>query len=584
MSFVFNGKTYDIPGSYGLLEVIQNAGANIPDFQVGLIVGRSIKGVPYSANLPASQLIRAYDNGTDLIRDYGDDNIYNAYKYMSKHGGGMVFVINAMKNNVSYSATLKDTTPVTAKDALVFTAKPNWAGVCANDAKIVISKTGDIQTLALTPPKNTKIVMETSAIGNNLLYLNSVSGLSTGSEIVITDNNHTGATEYESFKITSIDPVWNDDKKGFKITLDGTLETAADIAHAARVFQSDVDNKEIFTWDTTKYTIHQVADMVNKGSDIFSVTVDDDASKSELAAITESYMQNVSGATKGNTATNKLETTDADYQSICGSFPSWMKDFENVNKVKIRLVYVDSNDTNVHADFKDLAVTMRTAKAPICVIAGAPWNTPIDDEQNDGLIQRAKTIASDDFVLCGGGADNLPANLSFAPSVLGLKMGNAINHNLTRDQLNFSSVEMDWTDSDITKLLKNGVFVYDKYPTGFRVVRGINSYQDQTHVWNSQDRKTYLQMPRDLADAFFRGLLEGLDNDLVGSDQVTRKKVETYCVKTGNNFKASGLINDFKVLAIKRGEAGWLPEVQIEVDDPTDFFGTRIFVISPSLD
>jgi hypothetical protein len=200
------------------------------------------------------------------------------------------------------------------------------------------------------------------------------------------------------------------------------------------------------------------------------------------------------------------------------------------------------------------------------------------------LVTRAKAVNSDDFVLCGGGADNLPANLSFAPSVLGIKMNNGVNHNLTRDMLSFNSVEMDWTDSNLTKLLKNGVFVYDKFPSGFRVVRGINTYQDQTHVWNAQDRKTYLQMPRDLADAFFRGLLEGLDNDLVGSDQVTRKKVETYCVKTGNNFKASGLINDFKVLAIKRGEAGWLPEVQIEVDDPTDFFGTRIFVISPTLE
>ncbi|RPI19707.1 MAG: hypothetical protein EHM58_00445 [Ignavibacteriae bacterium] len=579
MSFVFNGKTYDIPGSYGILEVIQNSGANIPDFQVGLIIGRSIKGIPYSVSgKTGSELMPAYDNGNDLLRDFGDDNIYKAYKYMAKHGGGLVFVLNSM-SNTACEASLKDTTTPTPKDAIKLVAKENWYGVCANDISLTLIDTPNEEnskTLTLIPPKNVKRLVEDS--GTYFIYVNSINGLSEGMDVYLTSNVDTSPDPY---KIKRIDGNWDPNKKGYKITFDSVIATAATVTSFGRIFQKDEDNKETIKW-ATSLTNAQIVDELNEHSNLVTATLTDDTAIALDDHTTSVYLQDIAITDKkGKSLSDNVEAaSNSNYSNICDSFPNWMKDFINANKVKIRLVYVDSPDVTVHGYFRDLAVTMRAQeRSPICVIAGAAFGEEVSD-----LTDRGSDLNSDDFILCGGGADSLPAYLTLAPSVLGIKMSYGINHNLTRDQLNFSSVERDWSNSQITSLLKKGILTYDKFPSGYRIVRGINTYQDQTHVWNAQDKKTYLQMPRDLADAFFRGLLEGLDNDLVGSDQVTRKKVETYCVKTGNNFVASGLINDFKVLSIKRGEAGWLPEIQIEVDDPTDFFGTRIFVISPSLD
>jgi hypothetical protein len=444
---------------------------------------------------------------------------------------------------------------------------------------IKIDKLTETSVLTIIPPKNEKRLVQNAEVDSYNIYVNSIEGLSVGSTVLVTSNTLTAPL---TRTILSIDPVWDNTQGGFRITFKEKFATVTNItiANFARIFQQDSKNKEIIEWDNDDNII-SVVDKININSKY--ITADDISSTAKVpGALAETYFQKIGTAPDpGTTVTsNELTSLRTFYQAVCTYIPDLMKDFINVNKVKIRLVYVDSPDANVHADFRDLAVTMRSQeRSPICVIAGAGFG-----ETSEALAQRGLPINSDDFVLCGGGADGLPANLTLAPAVLGIKMSYGINHNLTRDQLNFTSVERDWTNTEITKLLKAGILTYDKFPSGFRLVRGINTYQDQTHVWNVQDKKTYLQMPRDLADAFFRGLLEGLDNDLVGADQVTRKKVETYCVKTGNNFVASGLINDFKVLSIKRGEAGWLPEIQIEVDDPTDFFGTRIFVISPSLD
>jgi hypothetical protein len=273
----------------------------------------------------------------------------------------------------------------------------------------------------------------------------------------------------------------------------------------------------------------------------------------------------------------------ADYTNIASGWKSWMKDFVNVNKVKIRVIYFDSFESTTHSVMRDLSITMRSAGSPIHVIGGCGWGD-IDDTAsgNTNPAIRARALNMDDFSIYAGGAEMFPASLSFAPSIFGDKIANGTSHNLTRDLLLFSSVEANWSDTQVEYFTKSGVCIYDKFPSGFRLVRGINSYQFQSDIWNIQDNKTFLQMPRDLADKFFRGLIEGLDEDLVGGDKITRTKVETYCVKTGNNFKAAGEIIDFAVLSIDRGKAGWLPKVQIEVEDPTDFFGTKVFVIVPS--
>lgn len=275
----------------------------------------------------------------------------------------------------------------------------------------------------------------------------------------------------------------------------------------------------------------------------------------------------------------------SDYTNIAAAFKDWQKDFYLNNKIKIRVIYIDSYEETTNAVFRDLAITMREARSPIIVISGTAWgDTDLTTTTSTNPIKRAKSLNSDNYVLCAGGFDFTPASLSFAAQVFGLKMKYGAFHNLTRDELVYDSYEADWNDTQLKQLLIGGVFVYDRFKKGVLVVRGINTYQYQDRIWNVQDRKSYLQMPRDLADRFFRGLIEGIDDDLIGLDSLTREQVETYCFKTGTNFQARGEIESFSILSIKKGEAGWLPSVQIGVADPVDFFGTKVFVIQPSVE
>lgn len=275
----------------------------------------------------------------------------------------------------------------------------------------------------------------------------------------------------------------------------------------------------------------------------------------------------------------------AAYTDIASKFKDWGKDFYLNNQVKIRVVLHDSYEDTTKAVFRDLSIVMRENRSPIIVLSGTKYgDTDLSSATSTNPVVRAKALNTDNYVLCVGGLDGYPASLSFAAQAFGLKLKYGAFHNMTRDQLVYTSAEIDWTDTQVKQLLIGGCLIYDKYRKGLQVVRGINTYQYQDKIWNVQDRKTYLQMPRDLADRFFRGIVEGLDDDLVGLEGLTREDVQNYCFKTGNNFQATGEIKSFSILSIKKGEAGWLPSVEIEVADPDDFFGTKVFVIQPSVD
>ena len=132
--FYFNGKPYVLPGVIGLLEIIQAENANIPDFNVGLIIGKSMKGAPYSSSVKGSEVMLAYSSINAVAKDYGYDDIYKAFDEAQKLGAGTMFILNAQPNTPA-SVTLKD---ASSSDSMKLIANPKIYGIFGNDPQLSI--------------------------------------------------------------------------------------------------------------------------------------------------------------------------------------------------------------------------------------------------------------------------------------------------------------------------------------------------------------------------------------------------------------------------------------------------------------
>ena len=73
---VLDGVTYLVPGVFAVSKIIQEGGDALPVFNVGVIFGEGVKGVPYvpghgTPTMTADQFILPFTNTTDLIKQAG---------------------------------------------------------------------------------------------------------------------------------------------------------------------------------------------------------------------------------------------------------------------------------------------------------------------------------------------------------------------------------------------------------------------------------------------------------------------------------------------------------------------------------
>jgi hypothetical protein len=130
--FTFNGKKIIIPGAYGIIRVIQLAGATLPDFQVGLIIAKSMKGAPYTCSSKGSEVMLGYSDANALAKDYGYDDLYTIFAKAKSKGAGAMFVINAQPNSQASVVLLTTSMTISA-------AEKNY-GVFGNDIKFAITE------------------------------------------------------------------------------------------------------------------------------------------------------------------------------------------------------------------------------------------------------------------------------------------------------------------------------------------------------------------------------------------------------------------------------------------------------------
>ena len=130
--------------------------------------------------------------------------------------------------------------------------------------------------------------------------------------------------------------------------------------------------------------------------------------------------------------------------------------------------------------------------------------------------------------------------------------------------------------------MKAGVLTCASHKTGYRILQGINTYQDHAHQWNEADGKTYLHYQRDIADYVHVGIIEETDNQLIGTDGVTEDKVKAVVNAVASVFKEEGYVTEVKPRKIQKVELGWKVDVDILIPGLTDFIGITTYVLAGS--
>lgn len=566
---IINGKTEYVPDVYGVIKVTNLGSVNLPNFNLGLLIGKQLHGIPFNAGSPenGSTLIKGYSNVQALMKDYGGyGELITGFRRAKKSGAGIVFVLGA--NPLTRAlATLPDSN---AAGSVVLHPKA-W-GVSGNDISIAIVLLSTVTTITMTPPKNVKMLTADSGTGTSI-KVDDVSGLAVGDTVYLTDNVYAVPVAKVIKEIVAL-------TSGYQITFTEVIAASAVIASWAHIFQEDTANQAVKSFSADDYTLTNTLAWISQ-QEFISATI---ATSALLPpnVIAKTYLGLISAATKG-TSPIATETLAGTWDTIIDAVPQLMEEFALANKLRIRIVCPLTSNSGSHAGFSDMAVSLRENGSAIKVIVGSA-DGDIDLESNSAHPKkRAYALNSDDVIFAGDGHDDLAAYLSHAPEILGFMVANSPNHNLTRDTFNISRTEKFFgknNKDEVAGYLRSGVMITGTSPKGFHVVQGINTYQDQNQIWNDATAKTYLIFNRHMADFVNAGIIEQLDT-LVGADNVTIESAGRIATAILENYMTNGFIPNYRVVSVTKRSNSYLVKVNIDQPDVVDFVGSELNIIVP---
>jgi len=602
--FYFNGKVYYFPGAFGMIQVVSSAGAAIPEFQIGLIMGKQDKGKPYTDKDP----FIGFSKLSDVWNYYGrNSEIALAYEYAKKMGMGACFCVG-MNPSTQPEFKVLDETPT---DTIIFIVRDY--GALANDHQIEIDgvhnrtltvgsstnfilgetvydtatqlKTGVViakpdathmvirttsatpigaeaikgissnatATLAAigaqigcviktTPPKNSQFLTADVLVGATQISVQNVAGISAGQSFIITDNNG----DYEDITVLSVNSVTN------VLTLESAITTAAGFTTAkyARIFQNDTDNIEE---SEILYSQDEVIAYYNENKNRLLIAEKAAENKSVPAQIEATYVTEFVTNTPGTLP----PATVSDYQTAFALFPDLFTEFSNVYGKDLRVIYPVTDNETVHGYLKAFATERRALGKPISGIVGGGEND-IDRVALDEI----KAINHQDIQYAVGGVDDLPSYKSHAALLFGNRIVNAVAHNQTFDKVPVSKVEAWYNEeSAIGVALINGggmVITIPKHAKGMGYIwaKGQNTLLANTVPWNL-DNTTYLVMQRDLSDYAQKIMVEGYEGQFVGNDNLTINDVDRFAKATIASMVSKGIIISGKVDEIIEESEGW---------------------------
>ena len=643
MPFYFNGKQYDLPGVYGIQKVIQQAGGTLPDFNIGLIIGKSMKGAPYNSSTKASEVMLPYDSPDLLAKDYGFDDIHEAFLEAKKQKAGTMFVLNAQPNTKT-TAVLKGAGAVTVID--VETAPKNW-GIFGNDIQLGITESASeevlssgtattSQTPATTLTDSTKTWVAHAYIGKWVVI---TGGLGLGQSRAISENTTTVITV----------AAWT--------TNPDTTSTYSIVDPKFQVAIIPTKNEKVLTANFVSGQSHIYVNSVEGLSAGLSVDIMTQAGKIATAVIlsvstvynstNHGYKVFFTAAITNATITTanyaRIMQPDTDNQyTITFSAADWNLDnivhvlneeqSELIFSVASAAVLVPSSVTTGYigliasavlgtnpavstTDYTEIASlfpdwSFEFERVNLCNIRNILLITPthaihlvyrdlapmmanieikkpikvfagvdLGETTVSSLIAYTAALNTDTFVLAACGLDGKAAYKSLACQAFGINIANPISHNMTRDLVVCSTVEKEWTLLEAKKLTQKGIFTVLASKSGHRIIQGITTYQDHTTSWNAQDEKTYLIRQRDLGDYYHITLLQNLDI-LIGADGVTKENVSLSANITSSKLQDEGYIDNYVIEDIKKVELGWEIKTIIVLTDQTDFIGLTTYIKS----
>ncbi len=267
--FFFNGRVYEIPQALSKIDVILNVGAPLPDFGIGLLVGRNVRGPGF--NLEGSDPVTAFSMQSAVSAFYGpDSDLATAFKYWTRHGGGTVMCLGAAKT------TQSEVRIGTADNNLLLTSKDYGAHTA--DYAIQITKVPNGENvqfdIAFTPVKNVRFLLADAPANAKGLMVTDAGSLKAGDSIVVVDDLVSTKHTYLIESITR-------DGARTRINLAQGLDSAVNYADGAHLFQLNdgaVEETGAVTIDPSDPSagMANLANAINTNTTLFSAVVNGD--------------------------------------------------------------------------------------------------------------------------------------------------------------------------------------------------------------------------------------------------------------------------------------------------------------------
>ena len=558
MALVLDGNTKLVSGVYAITKIIQQGGSALPVFNLGVIVGEGVKGVPYlvgsgTPTQTADQFILPFTNATDLQKQAGlegDSKAVTFFRYAKKMGAGTIYYLNVRPLTKFSGGTVANVTPAPA-----ITIASRDYGAFVNHTSLTIATS--IHTII--PPKNATLLTADSGTGKNI-FVGDASRIKSGDTWLLADNVYAGAPQ--SLVVDTVNYVTNE------VVFTTAVTVSALAANYATLFQEDLDNKEVSgTLDTIqKVTAFYATSKILTATQVGSISI-------MPVTLAKTAIRLLTSATLATTPA----TTATDWQAVCDNFQRWNTEFAQVNGVYIRVIGITTTDaTNAnHVAFRDMATAQRAINRPVAIIGGCAvgdYLTATSAATNP--INRAKALNSDDFQLAGFGIDGYAGAHSLAGEIFGIRLANNINHNQTNDDILATTVEKsyDFNDPSIQAYAVAGVMTIKSTKIGYKLLQGVTTYQDQSTTFNPDTKKTYLVANRDVADFDLRAQIEVLDG-VNGQDGVTKDYIISAMTTVGDLLVSSGIILSYTIDSVTKTGNAWTVKRTVSIGSPTDFIG-----------
>ncbi len=573
MALTLGSKTFFVPGAYAISKIIYAGGNALPVFNVGVIIAKQMSGLPYTVGIgesgaaplmSAGQFIKGYSDLNSFKQEYGnegDNEGATAFQYAKKAGAGTIFFIGARPTTPATGIIVGDPGTTTT---LTFDTIGKVYGAHANDISLTISED---KVHTIIPPKNITYLTQ-DATATKTIHVKNTLSYRAGDKVYLANCPASpGVYITEQMTIESVN------QKEKTITFTAQITKTYNLTNTPHIFQEDLENQEIsgvLDTDEKLQEFYSNSKYLNLNT---IVREEIDVNREKI------FIGNLE-----STRATSPEPTATDWQSIADNFQRWNEEFAMTNKVYLRLICLVDPDATNHIAYTALATNLRTLNKPIQIISGCDLGDYLKtgDDIDEEPKNRAFALNTDEIQLAGFGFDGYAAYLSYAPYLFGLRLSNEINHNQTLDTISgITSVEKAFgkDDPELEAYIKNGVMAIMQTKNGYKIVQGINTYQNQSITFDPNTGKTYLVMLRDLADFDLRMQIEILE-ELSGADGVTREVVAAAIQQSSDTLKNTlHYISNYEIMQITKVQNAWKVKRKIYLDSPTDFIGLENYIV-----